>query len=68
MDLQKTINELMEEKRRIEQAIDCLEAVFAGRPAGAQRGRKGMNEEERLQVSERMRRYWAEQRRNKPKG
>ncbi len=65
MNLQKSIDELREERRRIEQAIACLEAVESGRPAGAARGRKGMGEDERREVSERMRRYWAEQRRKK---
>jgi len=63
MDLSKTIAELYEEKMRLDRAIASLEqlgedpmplAVSAPR-----RGRKFMSPEERREVSERMRRYWA---------
>jgi hypothetical protein len=65
MDLQKAIDELIEEKQRIEKAIQCLGEIVAGPAGESRRGRKGMNEAERLEVSERMRRYWAERRRKK---
>ncbi|MEZ5401545.1 MAG: hypothetical protein R2729_17870 [Bryobacteraceae bacterium] len=65
MDLRKAIDDLIDEKRRLEKAIECLEAMETGRPSGGRRGRKGMDESERREVSARMKRYWAEQRRKK---
>lgn len=60
------IQELQEEKRRLEQVITSLQALehslFGGRqarPAKALRGRKSMSPAERQAVSERMIRYWA---------
>jgi hypothetical protein len=60
------IQELMAEKRRLDQVIAFLEALdqpLVGeqqpKPAKALRGRKWMSPAERQEVSERMRRYWA---------
>jgi hypothetical protein len=60
------IQELLEEKRRLEQIIAFLQALEhplfggqQGKPAKGSRGRKSMSPLERLAVSERMRRYWA---------
>ncbi len=65
MDLSRTIQELQKEKRRLDQAIVVLEQLLdhgtASIPAG-RRGRKSMSAEERLQVSQRMQRYWAARR------
>jgi hypothetical protein len=67
MDLYRAIEDLYEEKRRIEQAIAALENRGAGAPAPTRRrGRKSMNDEERKQVSERMRRYWESRRESAP--
>ncbi len=64
MDLSKTIAELYQEKTRLDRVIASLEQlgeVTLSIPVGApRRGRKFMSPQERRQVSERMRRYWAE--------
>ena len=68
MDLFGAIRDLFEEKKRIERVIAALESkqrAQLGLPPRRRRGRISMNEEERKQVSERMRRYW-EQRRQPP--
>jgi hypothetical protein len=63
MDLRKTIAELYEEKTRLDRVIASLEQLgetpFAVSFATPRRGRKFMSPEERREVSERMRRYWA---------
>lgn len=67
MDLSKAIRELSEEKRRLDAVIASLELMLAAgsrlpppRPRGGRkRGRKSMSREERQQVSERMKKYWA---------
>lgn len=62
MDLYKAIRELQEEKRRIDRLIELLEE-HAGSPQEVRRrGRKAMSEEERAEVSQRMRAYWARRR------
>ena len=63
MDLSKTIAELYEEKTRLDRVIASLEQLGEN-PATIQivshrRGRKYMSPQERRQVSERMRKYWA---------
>lgn len=74
MDLQKTIQELQIQKERLERTIEELEelqksgggdrmAVLANR-----RGRKSMEPEERQQVSERMKKYWASRRKDREQG
>ena len=70
MDLHKVIQDLNAEKKRLERVIASLEELqrFAGlsvppAPAsGERRGRKSMAAGERLEVSERMKKYWADQR------
>ena len=71
MDLFKAIEQLHEEKRRIDAVIQHLEALLMGRAVGdpsspGKRGRKSMSEEERVEVSDRMKAYWANKR--KPGG
>ena len=68
MDISKTIQELYEERKRLDGAIAALESVLEanadstdGNPP-SRRGRKSMSREERLKVSERMRKYWAARR------
>ena len=63
MDLSKTIADLYEEKARLDKVIASLEQLAQApstlvvlRP---RRGRKFMSPQERQQVSERMRKYWA---------
>ena len=66
MDLYQAIQELYEEKRRLDQAIAALESQgYVPSAPVRRRGRKSMNEDERKQVSERMRKYW-ESRRGQP--
>jgi hypothetical protein len=66
MDLSETIAELLEEKKKLERVIASLEelasAMTVPRPRGRSRGRKSMGSAERLQVSARMKRYWAQRR------
>jgi hypothetical protein len=66
MDLEKTLQDLYAEKDKVERAIATLErlhklepdhAPTAARPT--RRGRHGMSAQEREEVSERMKRYWA---------
>jgi hypothetical protein len=66
MDLYKAIQDLYAEKEKLERVIASLEELQ--RTAGSvpimpkptkRRGRKSMNSQERLEVSERMRKYWA---------
>ena len=67
MDLYKAIQDLYAEKEKLERVIASLEELQ--RTAGTvplpaskpvkRRGRKSMSSEERQEVSERMRRYWA---------
>jgi DNA-binding NarL/FixJ family response regulator len=72
MDTNKIVRELHEEKRRLSLVIARLEAVEEAlcgppqeNPAKTNRGRKSMSPEERHEVSERMRRYWASRRKQR---
>ena len=68
MDLYRAIRELYTEKERLDRVIASLEELVTsgqplpGEPEPKRRGRKGMGTEEREQVAERMRRYWAAKR------
>ena len=68
MDLSKMIAELHEEKEKLERVITALEelaSAMVGQPQLLKRnraGRKSMGNEERLQVSVRMKEYWAQRR------
>jgi hypothetical protein len=74
MDLYKAIQDLYAEKEKLERVIASLEELQ--RSAGTvpvllakpprRRGRKSMNSEERQEVSERMRKYWAARRKGEP--
>lgn len=65
MDFWKALRELHIEKDRLDHVIASLEALQKGgeRLSASRRGRKGMSDEERREVSERMKRYWATRRR-----
>jgi hypothetical protein len=68
MDVDKLIAELNAEIERIKGAIACLEKLRSGSSAstnGNRRGRKSMGAQERQQVSERMRKYWASRKKSK---
>ncbi len=63
MDLDKIIRELRTEKERLDRVITSLEDLAGSGtvtplPAPKRRGRKTMAEEERREVSARMREYW----------
>jgi hypothetical protein len=71
MDLDKVIAKLQSERAKLDEIIASLEQL---RRSGAdvpkevvkkRRGRKFMNEEDRREVSERMRKYWAARRKQK---
>src|SRR5262245_28918655 len=67
MDLYKAIQDLYAEKEKLERVIASLEelqraAGSAPAPSAkpvSRRGRKSMSSQERQEVSERMRKYWA---------
>jgi hypothetical protein len=69
LDLSKTIQELHAERDRLTGLIRAVEEVqqyYASAPKRqekvSKRGRKSMDAAERRQVSERMRKYWAQRR------
>jgi len=72
MDLFKAIQELYEEKQRLDEVIANLEDLSQGRALGRpalekparKRGRKSMSDEERAEVSERMKEFWAQKRKS----
>lgn len=70
MDVYKAIRTLYDEKKRLDRLIESLEALQARgegpeiRKAPARRGRKRMSSEERQEVSDRMKKYWAARRQN----
>jgi hypothetical protein len=73
MDLHKTILDLYAEKEKLERVIASLEELQRSArrlpelPTASRRGRKSMSPAERLEVSERMRKYWAARRSEKEK-
>jgi len=69
MDIHRILKDLNEERRRLERIIESLEVVVKTgggyiKPP-SRRGRKFMDAEDRLEVSERMKRYWAGKREEK---
>jgi hypothetical protein len=71
MDINKVLQQLKLEKERLELAIAQLEElqkshVTRGNLATKRRGRKSMSEKERLEVAERMKRYWEKRRQGQP--
>ena len=61
MNLAKVIRDLRKQLRQVKEGIAALEALHS-QPAHAtprRRGRKSMGPEERRQISQRMRLYWA---------
>lgn len=59
MDLIATIQHLRADKEKLDRVIADLEALAHGSQPKSPRGRKSMGPEERKEVSERMKRYWA---------
>ena len=70
MDLSATIKALIAEREKIDRAIQMLEGLEGTKSSEgkSRRGRKSMSVEERQQVGERIRRYWASKRKDKAKG
>ncbi len=70
MDLTEIIRNLYTEKAKVEDsiaALEALESTHSGVVSSVRRrGRKSMGAEERQQVSERMKRYWASRREKHP--
>jgi flagellar motor component MotA len=66
MDFWRALQELHNERERLEKVIHNLEALARGQQptSFSSRGRKSMPDEERKQVSERMRKYWASRRKS----
>ena len=65
MDINKALCQLRDEKKRLDSAIAALEAQIAastGKSGRGRRGRKSMSPQARLEVSQRMSRYWAARR------
>ena len=71
IDLRNVLKDLYTQRERLEHVITSLEALQQGSAAGlppqkkTNRGRKSMGAKERREVSERMRKYWAEHRTKK---
>ena len=71
MDLGKIIRKLYEERAKLDKILNSLEqlqkspAIQEAKALKKRRGRKSMDEKARKEVSERMKRYWAEQRKKK---
>lgn len=67
MDYWKALKALHEEKAKLDGAIATIESLMnGGNSLLSRRGRKSMPADERREVSERMRRYWATHGRQKP--
>jgi len=71
MDVSKTLAQLRAELMMVKAAIVVLEDLQGGRIPnlkpllpGRRRGRKSMGLQERAEVSERMKRYWANRRKD----
>ena len=72
MDLYKAIQDLYAEKEKLERVIASLEelqrtaeeGVAAPAKSGRRRGRKSMSNAERVEVSERMKKYWEQRRKH----
>jgi hypothetical protein len=65
MDLYRIIGDLLDERNRVARIIESLEEATGTRLAAVpkkRRGRKSMDAKARREVSERMRRYWAQRR------
>ena len=62
MDLQKIIRELQEERNKLDQIVSSLEQLkitsAQTQAPETRRGRKSMDAKARLEVSQRMKRYW----------
>jgi len=68
LNINRTIRELIEEKKRLDRVIGTLEEMQRTGPVEVtalsqkKRGRKSMDGQARQEVSERMKRYWQSRR------
>jgi hypothetical protein len=66
MEIYPIVRELIEERNRVDRTIALLEEIESGSgrsdPQLRRRGRKSMDARARREVSERMKRYWADRR------
>lgn len=64
MDVEKILRECYRQKELLERTIDLLEELLRSESPkpSKRRGRKNMAAEERREVSERMKKYWANRR------
>jgi len=64
MDVEKILRECYRQKELLERTIDLLEELLSSESPkpSKRRGRKNMGPEERREVSERMKKYWASRR------
>ncbi len=62
MDIEVAIKNLRLELQKINQAIATMESLSGNMPEGRKRGRKSMGADERVEVSKRMKKYWASKR------
>jgi len=71
IDLKHILKDLYSQRERLDHVIASLEALHKGTTAElpgrkkSNRGRKSMGADERLEVSERMRKYWEARRKKK---
>lgn len=68
MDYRRILQELYDQRAKLDRVIADLESLAAGSGVDGgpkRRGRKSMGAEERKEVSERMKKYWAARRRGK---
>jgi hypothetical protein len=68
MDLYRIIDDLMAERNRIDRIIRSLEESGPEAKPTKRRGRKFMDAAGRREVSERMRKYWAQRRKEQADG
>ena len=67
MDVREALEQLYAERKRLESVIASLELLLRNSEGDSpavrsRRGRKSMSAEERQEVSERMKKYWANRR------
>jgi hypothetical protein len=73
MDIYRIIQDLVEERNRVDRIIASLEEMAGSGKTSTSgtgrnhRGRKSMDAKGRKEVSERMKRYWANRRKEQPK-
>ena len=65
LNLDKTLRDLRRQLDSVNRAITTMESISLDPAPTRRRGRRSMGHEERLVVSARMKRYWAEKRRAK---